>query len=57
MVVSRLQSRFVHVPLELVTSKRKMLNIESDYWRAVIESTGQEDFGAHAAQYCDKPPA
>jgi len=31
-----------------------MLNIESDYWRAVIESTGQEDFGAHAAQYCRK---
>ncbi|MDR3639916.1 MAG: ATP-dependent 6-phosphofructokinase [Humidesulfovibrio sp.] len=42
MVVSRLQSRFVHVPLELVTMKRKKLNTESDYWRAVIESTGQE---------------
>ena len=42
MVVSRLQSRFVHVPLELVTMKRKRLNIASDYWRAVIESTGQE---------------
>lgn len=42
MVVSRLQSRYVHVPLELVTMKRKKLNIESDYWRAVIESTGQE---------------
>ncbi|MDQ7836488.1 MAG: ATP-dependent 6-phosphofructokinase [Humidesulfovibrio sp.] len=55
MVVSRLQSRYVHVPLELVTSKRKMLNIDSDYWRAVVESTGQEDFGAHAVQYCEKP--
>jgi 6-phosphofructokinase 1 len=56
MVVSRLQSRFVHVPLELVTSKRKTLNVESDYWRAVIESTGQEDFGAHAVggQHCQK---
>jgi len=42
MVVSRLQSRFVHVPLEMVTSTRKKLNIESDYWRAVLESTGQE---------------
>ncbi len=42
MVVSRLQSRFVHVPLEMVTMKRKRLNVESDYWRAVIESTGQE---------------
>lgn len=42
MVVSRLQSRYVHVPLELVTMKRKKLNIDSDYWRAVVESTGQE---------------
>ena len=45
MVVSRLQSRFVHVPLELVTMKRKKLNTESDYWRAVLESTGQESMG------------
>jgi len=43
MVVSRLQSRFVHVPLELVTMARKKLNIDADYWRAVLESTGQED--------------
>ncbi|MDP2848498.1 MAG: ATP-dependent 6-phosphofructokinase [Humidesulfovibrio sp.] len=48
MVVSRLQSRFVHVPLELVTMKRKKLNIEADYWRAVIESTGQESMTVHA---------
>ena len=48
MVVSRLQSRFVHVPLELVTMKRKKLNISSDYWRAVIESTGQESMSVHA---------
>jgi 6-phosphofructokinase 1 len=54
MVVSRLQSRYVHVPLELVTSKRKMLNIESDYWRAVLESTGQEDLSALALETCSK---
>lgn len=48
MVVSRVQSRFVHVPLELVTMKRKKLNVESDYWRAVIESTGQESLTVHA---------
>ncbi len=41
MVVSRLQARYVHLPLELVTMKRKKLNIYSDYWRAVLESTGQ----------------
>lgn len=41
MVVSRLQARYVHLPLELVTLKRKKLNIHTDYWRAVLESTGQ----------------
>ncbi len=42
MVVSRLLSRYVHLPLALVTRKRKKLNIQSDYWRSVLESTGQE---------------
>jgi len=32
----------VHLPLELVIRKRKKLNIQSDYWRSVLESTGQE---------------
>lgn len=41
MVVAKLQDRFVHLPLELVTSKRRKLNIHSDLWRAVLESTGQ----------------
>ncbi len=41
MVVSRLQARYVHLPLDLVTLKRKKLNVKSDYWRAVLESTGQ----------------
>jgi len=54
MVVSRLQSRFVHVPLELVTMKRKKLNTESDYWRAVLESTGQETMGV-VKENCQDP--
>jgi len=41
MVVSKLQERYVHLPLELVTRERRRLNISSDYWRAVLESTGQ----------------
>jgi len=41
MVVSRLNDRYVHLPLDLVTLKRKKLNVTSDYWRAVLESTGQ----------------
>lgn len=42
MVVSQLQSRYVHLPLHLVTRKRKTVNVRSDFWHAVLESTGQE---------------
>jgi 6-phosphofructokinase 1 len=41
MVVSKLQDRYINLPLKLVTQKRRKLNIYSNYWRAVIESTGQ----------------
>lgn len=41
MVVSKVYGRYVHLPLELVTRKRKKLDMTSDYWRAVLESTGQ----------------
>lgn len=41
MVIAKLQSRFVHLPLNLVTRERRHLNISSDFWRAVLESTGQ----------------
>lgn len=41
MVVAKLQDRYVHLPLQLVTRKRRTLNIYSDLWRAVLESTGQ----------------
>ena len=44
MVISKLQDRYVHLPLALVTSQRRKLNIDGDYWRAVISSTGQRDF-------------
>ncbi len=41
MVVSKIRGHFVHLPLALVARKRRKLNIHSDYWRAVLESTGQ----------------
>lgn len=41
MVVGRLQEHFVHLPLELVTRRRRRMDIHSDLWRAVLESTGQ----------------
>lgn len=44
MVITHLKSCMVHLPLELVTSKRRTLNTSSDYWGTVMESTGQEDY-------------
>lgn len=41
MVVAKLQERYVHLPLSLVTRTRRKLSIYSDLWRAVLESTGQ----------------
>ena len=41
MVVAKLQERYVHLPLQLVTKSRRRMNIYSDLWRAVLESTGQ----------------
>ena len=41
MVVAKIMDRFVHIPLELVTRKRRKLDIRSSLWRAVLESTGQ----------------
>lgn len=41
MVVAKIQDRYVHLPLSLVTKARRRLSIYSDLWRAVLESTGQ----------------
>ncbi|QJT08463.1 ATP-dependent 6-phosphofructokinase [Oceanidesulfovibrio marinus] len=57
MVISKLQDRYVYLPLPLVTKDRRKLNINSDYWRAVMESTGQNPipgiFGP--GTYCPTP--
>lgn len=44
MVVTHLKSTMVHLPLELVALKRRSLNIRSDYWATVMESTGQKSY-------------
>jgi 6-phosphofructokinase 1 len=43
MVVAKLRGHYVHLPLELVTRKRRRLNVQSAYWRAVLDSTGQPE--------------
>ncbi|NDV20893.1 ATP-dependent 6-phosphofructokinase [Pseudodesulfovibrio sp. JC047] len=41
LVISRWNGRYVHIPIELVTRGKKRINTHSNYWRAVLESTGQ----------------
>ena len=41
MVVARWHQRFVHLPMELVTSGRRKVDPQGDLWRSVLESTGQ----------------
>jgi 6-phosphofructokinase 1 len=41
MVVSKMHEVYVHIPLHLVTDGRKRLDPSSNYWQAVLESTGQ----------------
>ena len=42
MVIARMQDRFVHLPLQLVTRRRRKIDITSNYWRSVIATTGQK---------------
>jgi 6-phosphofructokinase 1 len=41
MVISRWNGRYVHIPISLVTRGKKRINTNSNYWRAILESTGQ----------------
>jgi len=41
LVISRWNGRYVHIPMALVTKGKKRINTNSNYWRAVLESTGQ----------------
>lgn len=41
MVVARYHQRFVHLPMDLVTSGRRKVDPQGDLWRSVLESTGQ----------------
>jgi 6-phosphofructokinase 1 len=44
MVVSRLKSSMVHLPLDLVATERRRININSDWWSSVMEATGQHEY-------------
>jgi len=40
-VISRVLGQYVHLPFELVTARRRCIDIGSAYWRAALASTGQ----------------
>ena len=42
MVIAKFLDRFVHVPLHLVTLRRRRMDIHSAYWRSVLAATGQQ---------------
>lgn len=41
MIIGRWHNRFVHVPMELATRKRKEVDKHSDLWLSVVEATSQ----------------
>jgi 6-phosphofructokinase 1 len=43
LVIGYMHDRFIHVPIELLTSRRKSMDPDSFQWRAVHASTGQID--------------
>ena len=49
LMIGSVNDRYVHVPLQLVTRERKRIDIHSDYWQAVLDSTGQPRFAPYQA--------
>ncbi len=41
LVISYLNGQFVHVPIDLIVSGGKRLDLDGELWRAVLSSTGQ----------------
>lgn len=50
LMIGTVNDRYVHVPLPLTTRERKRIDIHSDYWQAVLDSTGQPRFAAEPSQ-------
>ena len=40
-IIGKLQDKYLYMPLDLVTKKRRKLDIDSNYWNSVLVSTGQ----------------
>jgi len=49
LMIGTVNDRYVHVPLQLTTRERKRIDTSSDYWQAVLDSTGQPRFTEQAS--------
>ena len=43
LVIGYMHDRFIHVPIELLTSRKKSMDPDSFQWKSVLASTGQVD--------------
>ena len=43
LVIGYMHDRFIHVPIELLTSRKKLMDPDSFQWKSVLASTGQVD--------------
>lgn len=43
-VASRVNNRYVYIPITEVTKKRKKIDVEGEFWFSVLQSTGQPFF-------------
>jgi len=43
LIIGYMHDRFIHVPIELLTSRKKSMDPDSFQWKAVLASTGQVD--------------
>ena len=41
MVVGLIHDQYVHVPIEIAVSERKIIDIKSQFWNNVLQATGQ----------------
>jgi 6-phosphofructokinase 1 len=43
LVIGYLHDRFIHVPIELLTSRKKAMDADGFAWSAVLAATGQPE--------------
>ena len=43
LVIGFLHEKFIHVPIDLLTSRRKCINPQNPDWGAVLAATGQPE--------------